>query len=38
MLIDVISVHPRPEFKLDLEFKDGERRKFDMHTLLTLKP
>jgi hypothetical protein len=38
MLIDVISVHPRPEFQLDLEFKNGERRRFDMRPLLSMKP
>ncbi len=38
MIIDVISVSPRPEFQLDLEFKNGERRRFDMRPLLTMKP
>jgi len=38
MLIDVISVSPRPEFQLDLEFKNGERRRFDMRPLLAMKP
>ena len=38
MLIDVISVHARPEFQLDLEFKNGERRRFDMRPLLVMKP
>jgi hypothetical protein len=38
MLIDVISVSPRPEFQLDLEFKNGERRRFDMRPLLAIKP
>lgn len=38
MLIDVISVNPRPEFQLDLEFKNGERRRFDMRPLLVMKP
>ena len=38
MLIDVISVCPRPEFQLDLEFKNGERRRFDMRPLLAMKP
>jgi hypothetical protein len=38
MLIDVISVHALPEFHLDLEFKNGERRRFDMSPLLTMKP
>jgi len=38
MLIDVISVRVLPEFQLDLEFKNGERRKFDMRPLLSMKP
>ena len=38
MLIDVIAVHTRPEFQLDLEFKNGERRRFDMRPLLAMKP
>jgi hypothetical protein len=38
MLIDVVSVKPRPDFQLDLEFKNGECRRFDMRPLLELKP
>ena len=38
MLIDVVSVVPRPEFQLDLVFKNGEKRRFDMRPLLALKP
>jgi hypothetical protein len=38
MLIDVISVRVRPDFQLDLEFKNGERRRFDMRPLLSMKP
>ena len=38
MLIDVISVRTSPEFHLDLEFKNGERRRFDMRPLLAIKP
>ncbi len=38
MLIDVIAVKPRPDFQLDLEFKNGERRRFDMRPLLKIKP
>ncbi len=38
MLIDVISVRVLPEFQLDLVFKNGERRKFDMRPLLLMKP
>ncbi len=38
MLIDVVSVKPRLDFQLDLEFKNGERRRFDMRPLLEIKP
>ena len=38
MLIDVIAVHTYSEFQLDLVFKNGERRRFDMRPLLTMKP
>ncbi len=38
MLIDVIAVHACPEFQLHLEFKNGERRRFDMRPLLAMKP
>lgn len=38
MLIDVISVRVLPEFQLDLEFKNGERPRFDMRPLLLMKP
>jgi hypothetical protein len=38
MLLDVISVQPRPAFQLDLEFQNGERRRFDVRPLLTMKP
>lgn len=38
MLIDVISVCVQPEFRLDLEFKNGERRRFDMNPLLVMRP
>jgi Protein of unknown function (DUF2442) len=38
MLIDVISVRVRTSFQLDLEFKNGERRRFDMRPLLSIKP
>jgi hypothetical protein len=38
MLINVIAVHPRPDFYLDLEFSNGERRCFDMRPLLKMKP
>jgi hypothetical protein len=38
MLIDIISVQTRPEFGLNLEFANGEKRFFDMRPLLGLKP
>ncbi len=38
MLIDVISVCVLPDFQLDLEFNNGERRRFDMRPLLLIKP
>jgi len=38
MLLDVIAVRPQPEFKLDLEFQNGERRQFDVRPLLSMKP
>ncbi len=38
MLLDAISVTPRADFVLDLEFENGERRRFDMKPLLTMKP
>jgi hypothetical protein len=37
-MINVISVFSRPEFQLDLEFNNGERRSFDMRPLLPMKP
>jgi len=38
MLVDVISVIPRLDFQLDLEFENGERRRFDVRPLLRMKP
>ncbi|MBI4826267.1 MAG: DUF2442 domain-containing protein [Nitrospirae bacterium] len=38
MLIDVVSVKPQKDFYLELEFKNGEFRLFDMRPLLALKP
>lgn len=38
MLIDVVSVKPQKDFQLDIEFENGERRRFDMRPLLALKP
>jgi len=38
MLLDVVAVRPRPAFQLDIEFENGEHRRFDMRPLLTIKP
>ena len=38
MLLDIITVRPQPGFQLDLEFQNGERRRFDMRPLLSMKP
>ena len=38
MLLDVISVWPRPDFQLELEFQNGERRRFYVRPLLSMKP
>ena len=38
MLIDIVNVRPHPDFRLDLEFENGERRVFDMRPLLVLRP
>ena len=38
MLLDVISVIPHADFQLDLEFENGERRRFDVKPLLEMKP
>jgi hypothetical protein len=38
MVIDVVTVTPRTDFQLDLEFNNGERRRFDMRPLLAVKP
>jgi hypothetical protein len=38
MLIDVVRVKPREDFYLELEFKNGECKLFDMRPLLAQKP
>lgn len=38
MLIDVVAVNTLPDFQLDLEFENGERRRFDMRPYLDKKP
>ena len=38
MTLDVTSVQATDDFQLDIHFKNGERRRFDMRPLLQLKP
>ena len=38
MLVDVVEVYPLIDFKLDLVYANGERRRFDMKHLLSMKP
>lgn len=38
MSLDVIAVTPHPDFVLELEYANGERRRFDVKPLLTIKP
>lgn len=38
MLLDVIAVWPQPGFQLDVEFENGEVRRFDMTPLLKMRP
>ena len=38
MSLDVIEVTPKPDFQLDLVFANGEKRRFDMKPLLTIRP
>lgn len=38
MLCDVVSVKPMPDFQIDLKYKNGERRLFDVRPLLAVKP
>lgn len=38
MLLDVINVKAQPDFQLELKFKNGELRRFDMRPLLDMKP
>jgi len=38
MLLDVITIRPGPDFQLDLEFQNGEHRRFDARPLLAIKP
>ncbi len=38
MLLDVVSVKARPEYRLDIVFENGEQRRFDMTRLMDRKP
>ena len=38
MTIDITSVQTSEDFCLDIQFKNGERRRFDMRPLLRQKP
>ncbi len=38
MLIDVVRVVPHPDFTLELEYANGERRHFDVTPLLGVRP
>lgn len=38
MLIDVVNVKTTQDFQLELSFKNGEQRLFDMRPLLVMKP
>ncbi|WP_136516100.1 DUF2442 domain-containing protein [Geomonas edaphica] len=38
MLIDVVQVFAKSDFRLELVFENGERRMFDMKPLLSMKP
>lgn len=38
MQIDLISIRICPEYHLDLQYINGERRIFDMRPLLSMKP
>ena len=38
MQCDVVRVIPRPDFQIDIEYDNGERRRFDMRPLLSMKP
>jgi hypothetical protein len=38
MSLDVIKVKVQPDYQLELKFKNGELRRFDMRPLLALKP
>lgn len=37
-LLDVVKVKAQPDFTLELEFENGERRLFDMAPIMDKKP
>jgi len=37
-LLDVVKVKAKPDYRLELEFENGERRIFDMAPLMDKKP
>ena len=37
-LLDVVKVKAQPDYRLELEFENGERRVFDMAPLMDKKP
>jgi hypothetical protein len=38
MLLDVVNVKTTQDFQLELDFQNGEQRRFDMRPLLTMRP
>ena len=38
VLLDVVSVHAMPDYKLHLEFENGEKRIFDMTPYMEKRP
>ena len=38
MLLDVVNVKTTQDFQLELAFQNGERRRFDMRPLLSMRP
>ena len=38
MLLDIVKVKPLPDYQLELEFENGERKRFDMRPLLEQRP
>lgn len=38
MLLDVVNVKTTPDFQLELDFINGDQRRFDMRPLLAMRP